>query len=94
MKTFWNPSDVRQPDFAYTHQVEMGGPERLLILSGQWGKKEDGMIPSDPYEQLNVAFENLYRNLKAATVEIKNYEVDPLVCPKACPRDGGDVRAT
>jgi len=38
----------------------------MLILAGQIGMKEDGTVPDDPIEQLDLAFENILRNLQAA----------------------------
>ena len=72
MKKYRNPQNVHQPVAAYTHQIEISGNERLLILSGQIGQKEDGTIPEDPIEQLDVAWENLRRNLQAAGMGVKD----------------------
>ena len=69
MKTYRNPETVHQPVGSYTHQVEIRGAERLLILSGQVGMKPDGNVPGDPIEQLEIAFENLKRNLEAAGMQ-------------------------
>jgi 2-iminobutanoate/2-iminopropanoate deaminase len=68
LKTQRNPANVHPPIAAYTHQVEIRGPERLLVLSGQVGLREDGTVPDDPVDQLEVALENLYRNLRAANM--------------------------
>ena len=68
MKKYRNPPNVHQPLAAYTHQIELSGPERLLFLSGQVGRKVDGTVPDDPIEQLDVALENLERNLHAAAM--------------------------
>jgi 2-iminobutanoate/2-iminopropanoate deaminase len=72
MKTFRNPPNVHKPVAAYTHQIEISGPERLLILSGQVGRKEDGALPEDPIQQLDTALENLIRNLQAAKMDISD----------------------
>lgn len=66
MKTFRNPSDVHQPQGVYTHQVEIQGPERLLVVSGQVGARPDGSIPEDNLEQLDIVLDNIGRNLAAA----------------------------
>ena len=66
MKEYRNPANVHPPLAAYTHQIEIHAPERLLVLSGQVGKREDGFVPEDPIEQLDLALENLQRNLAAA----------------------------
>lgn len=70
MKTLRNPADVHPPLAAYTHQIEISGPERLLFLSGQVGVRQDGSIPADPIDQVDVAFENLEANLRAARMKV------------------------
>jgi 2-iminobutanoate/2-iminopropanoate deaminase len=70
MKEFRNPLDVHAPVGGYTHQIEITGPERMLVLSGQIGRTLDGTMPEDPIAQLDLAFENLIKNLKAAGMEV------------------------
>jgi enamine deaminase RidA (YjgF/YER057c/UK114 family) len=72
MKEFRNPQNVHQPVGVYSHQIEVAGNERLLILSGQVGMRDDGTVPEDPFEQLDVAFENILRNLEAANMGVKD----------------------
>jgi enamine deaminase RidA (YjgF/YER057c/UK114 family) len=72
MKQFRNPENIHQPLGGYMHQVEIAGSERMLILSGQVGMREDGSLPEDPIKQLDVALENIFRNLRAANMEIKD----------------------
>src|SRR5215208_4523222 len=72
MKEFRNPQDVHQPVGSYSHQIEIRGNERLLVISGQVGMTEDGTIPEDPFEQIDLAFENIFRNLRAANMEGKD----------------------
>ena len=72
MKKFRNPQDVHEPLGAYSHQIEIRGNERMLLLSGQVGMKQNGTIPDDPYEQIEVAFENIFRNLQAAGMDVKD----------------------
>jgi enamine deaminase RidA (YjgF/YER057c/UK114 family) len=72
VKEFRNPQDVHQPLGSYSHQIEIRGNERLLVLSGQVGMREDGTIPEDPVEQIDLAFENIFRNLHAANMDIKD----------------------
>lgn len=66
MKLARDPEDVHPPLAAYVHQIELRGAERLLVLSGQVGARPDGSLPDDPVEQLDVAWDNLDRNLRAA----------------------------
>jgi len=72
VKEFRNPQDVHQPLGSYSHQIEIRGNERLLVLSGQVGMREDGTIPDDPFEQIDLAFENIFRNLRAANMDVKD----------------------
>lgn len=72
MKEFRNPQDVHEPLGSYSHQVEIRGNERMLVLSGQVGMREDGTVPDDPLEQIDVAFENIFRNLRAANMDVKD----------------------
>ena len=72
MKEFRNPENVHQPLGSYSHQIEIRGNERLLVLSGQVGMREDGTIPEDPVEQIDLAFENIFRNLRAANMDVKD----------------------
>jgi enamine deaminase RidA (YjgF/YER057c/UK114 family) len=72
MKEFRNPPDIHQPLGSYSHQIEMKGNERLLVISGQVGMREDGTVPDDPYEQIDMAFENILRNLRAAGMDVKD----------------------
>ena len=72
MKEFRNPSDVHAPLGGYSHQVEITGNERMLVISGQVGMREDGSIPEDALEQVEVAMENILRNLRAAHMDVKD----------------------
>ena len=72
MKELRNPQNVHQPLGSYSHQVEISGNERMLVFSGQVGMREDGTVPDDPLEQLEVALENIFRNLQAANMGVKD----------------------
>ena len=72
MKDFRNPSNIHTPLGSYSHQIEITGSERMLILSGQVGMREDGTIPDDALEQIDVALENILRNLQAANMGVKD----------------------
>jgi 2-iminobutanoate/2-iminopropanoate deaminase len=74
MKTFRNPATVHPPLAAYSHQVEIRGPARTLVLSGQVGTRPDGSVPENPIDQLKVAMDNVIHNLQSA-----NMRVDDLV---------------
>ena len=34
--------------------------------------RQDGTVPEDPLEQIDVAFENIFRNLRAAGMEVRD----------------------
>ena len=70
MKTSRDPATVHPPLAAYTHQIEISSPERLLFVSGQVGMTADGQVPDDPIEQLGLALDNVERNLEAAGMEL------------------------
>jgi len=72
MKEFRNPNDVHEPVGSYSHQIEIRGNERLLVISGQVGMRQDGTIPDDPFEQIDLAFENIFRNLHAANMDVRD----------------------
>jgi enamine deaminase RidA (YjgF/YER057c/UK114 family) len=72
MKEFRNPQNVHAPLGGYSHQAEITGNERILALSGQVGMREDGTVPNDPLEQIDVAFENIFRNLRAANMDVQD----------------------
>ncbi|HMB23715.1 MAG TPA: RidA family protein [Anaerolineales bacterium] len=87
VKEFRNPSDTHEPVGSYSHQIEVRGNERMLVLSGQVGMRPDGSVPEDPIEQIDVAFENIFRNLRAANMDVKDIikityylvgEIDPV----------------
>lgn len=71
MKKFRNPETIHKPLGGYSHQVEITG-ERMLILSGQVGMRHDGSTPEDLIEQLDLAFENIFHNLQAANMQVKD----------------------
>lgn len=72
MKTYRNPENIHAPLAAYTHQIEVTGQSRWLVLSGQVGKDLEGNIPEDPIQQIEIALVNILENLKAADMEVKD----------------------
>jgi len=72
MKEFRNPQNVHQPLGSYSHQIEIKGNERILVLSGQVGMRQDGTVPEDSIEQMDIALENIVRNLQAANMGVKD----------------------
>lgn len=70
MKMTRNPRTVHRPVAGYAHQVEVSGPQRWLVLSGQIGMDADGHVPSDPTDQFKLALGNIRANLLAADMDI------------------------
>jgi enamine deaminase RidA (YjgF/YER057c/UK114 family) len=64
-----NPASIHAPLGGYSHQIELTGQGRLLVFSGQVGVAPDGRVPDDPAEQLEVALDNVLRNLEAAAMD-------------------------
>ena len=71
MKEFRNPKDIHQPVGSYSHQIEISN-EKMLVISGQVGMRQDGTVPEDPLEQIDLVFENILRNLYAANMDVKD----------------------
>jgi 2-iminobutanoate/2-iminopropanoate deaminase len=69
MKTQRNPETVHAPLAGYSHQIEISGAQRQLVISGQIGMRADGEVPEDAIDQLAVALDNVERNLEAAGME-------------------------
>ena len=72
MKKFRNPENIHGPVADYTHQVEISGQTRWLVMSGQIGKDNNEPIPEDPIEQIEIAMENIVKNLHAANMEVND----------------------
>ncbi|MED1425232.1 RidA family protein [Bacillus altitudinis] len=72
MKTSRNPETIHAPVAPYIHQIETTGPQRWLTLSGQVGMEVDGTIPASPMEQLELALENVKRNVEAADMKVED----------------------
>lgn len=72
MKEFRNPENIHNPVADYTHQVEVSGQTRWLVMSGQIGKDENELIPEDPIKQIEIAMKNVGKNLHAANMEVKD----------------------
>ena len=70
MKQIQNPESVHSPLGSYSHQIEITGVKRWLVLSGQVGMLVDGTLPYDPIEQFRVTLDNIHKNLQAAGMEI------------------------
>jgi 2-iminobutanoate/2-iminopropanoate deaminase len=65
-----NPASIHPPLAGYSHQIELDGSERLLMLSGQVGMTREGQVPSDAAEQLDLALANVIRNVEDAGMSV------------------------
>lgn len=72
MKKSRNPETIHPPVAPYMHQIETTGPQRWLTMSGQVGMGIDGTIPESPLEQLELALENVKRNVEAADMAVED----------------------
>ncbi len=70
MKTYRNPELIHAPLAGYSHQIEVAGPTRWLVMSGQIGRTLDGVVPEDPIEQIRLALANVRRNVEAAGMDL------------------------
>ncbi len=70
MKIARNPENIHPPVAPYLHQIEVTGSHRWLTLSGQIGMMAVGTITEDAAVQLNVALENIKKNLESANMEV------------------------
>jgi enamine deaminase RidA (YjgF/YER057c/UK114 family) len=67
-----NPENIHEPVAQYAHQIEVTGPNRWLNLSGQLGMEIDGTVPENPLKQMELALENIMRNLEAAEMVVSD----------------------
>ncbi|GAB6109960.1 RidA family protein [Fusibacter bizertensis] len=72
MKISRNPNNVHPPLAKYVHQIEVEGDFRWLNLSGQVGIELNGTLSDDPMKQMEVALDNIKRNLEAANMDIND----------------------
>jgi len=70
--TFRNPDRIHPPLGAYSHQAEVTGAQRWLVVAGQVGRSLDGTVPTAALEQIELALENIGRNLEGAGMETKD----------------------
>ncbi|MGH2874458.1 MAG: RidA family protein [Solirubrobacteraceae bacterium] len=74
MKQRRNPDEIHPPFAAYSHQTEIGGPARVLVMSGQVGAARDGTVPEDPAQQYALALDNVIANLHAAGMDVPDLD--------------------
>ncbi|KAJ5793993.1 hypothetical protein N7457_000592 [Penicillium paradoxum] len=60
------PGEAAAEHFGLSHAVILPANARRVLIGGQLGVRDDGTIPEDPAEEVEVAFEHVERALKAA----------------------------
>ena len=66
---FRNPETVHNPLASYSHQVEIAGNTRWLVMSAQIGMNKHGEVPEDIFSQIEFALDNIILNLEAAGMQ-------------------------
>ena len=89
---FRNPATIHSPlSPTYSHQAEVSGTARWLVLSGQVGMDKDGNVPADGADQLEIVMDNILLNLEAAGMNKEN--LVKLVCYHVGPIDNAQRRS-
>lgn len=66
---FRNPATIHEPLSFYSHQAEVSGKAKWLVMSGQLGIDKNGVVPEDVISQVEIAFDNVLLNLEAAGMD-------------------------
>ena len=69
---FRNPDKIHGPLASYSHQAEVEGSAKWLVMSGQLGMDKHGHIPGNVIDQLEIALDNVLLNLEAAGMNKTN----------------------
>ena len=67
-----NPAGIAPPFSCYSHGASAAGNARWLYVSGQVGCTPDGVVPSDPNKQIELAWANLLAVLADAGMTAKD----------------------
>jgi 2-iminobutanoate/2-iminopropanoate deaminase len=67
-----NSHEAPQPSGGYSQAMEVFGAERLLFISGQIPQSPNGRVPKEFPEQAKLAWQNLFAQLDAAAMSVKN----------------------
>jgi 2-iminobutanoate/2-iminopropanoate deaminase len=67
-----SPQGIHPPPGTYSHQAEVTGAQRWLVMAGQVGRTQEEIVPADPIDQIKVALENVHRNLQSAGMEVED----------------------
>lgn len=52
--------------FGLSHAVVIPANARRVLVGGQLGLRDDGSVPTDPAEEVDIAFEHVQHALQAA----------------------------
>ena len=70
MRPVPSPAEVHPPLAAYSHAIEVGPDERVVVLAGQVGVAPDGSLPDDPMAQVDQALANVVGVLAAGGMTV------------------------
>lgn len=65
-----NPAGIAPPFSCYSHGASASDSARWLYVSGQVGVTPDGVVPSDPAKQIELAWNNLLTVLADAGMSV------------------------
>ena len=65
-----NPASIAPPFSCYSHGASAPASARWLYISGQVGVTPEGYVPSDPKEQIALAWDNLLAVLRDAGMSV------------------------
>lgn len=68
--TLHNPATIAPPFSCYSHGASASGSARWLYVSGQVGVRPDGVVPADPKQQIELAWNNLEAVLADAGMDV------------------------
>ena len=65
-----NPAGIAPPFSCYSHGASAPANARWLYVSGQVGVTPDGVVPTDPGKQIELAWDNLLAVLADADMSV------------------------
>jgi enamine deaminase RidA (YjgF/YER057c/UK114 family) len=69
---FFNPADLHEPTGPYSHVARIPAGAEVFFVSGQFGIRPDGSIPTHVGEQTDQAFKNLRLALKSQDLDLEH----------------------
>lgn len=66
----FNPAGIAPPFSKYSHGATAPADARWLHTAGQVGVTPDGVVPEDPEQQMELAWDNLFAIVREAGMEV------------------------